>query len=280
MIRELKCKALNNEKFMIESYDQASDVVRDAAARPITDMQFHDQKRPGQVEKGWTGVSSYEEAVALMESGYQPSVDKLKASIKANVRGQVKRTQFYRDVCGFNPIVPLAIQGVPECMLNSRMTQIKAKVVDVYYDMTANCGVDKKEIMDAGAKVLGAIMELEMQGYRFNLYAVQSYFIGGEGCDMLVVKVKSASQPVDLKRISFPLTHTAFLRVIGFDWYSRTPKGKHRNGYGRSIGYEFDDQHITAGFKEMFGKNAVAFSASKIITKDSTHIKEVLTNAK
>lgn len=279
MIRELKCKELNSERIMIESYERAADVVRDAKSRPITDGRFEDQTTKGS-DKGWTGVSSYAEALELMESGYQPTVDKLKSSIKANVRGQVKRTQFFRDVCGFNPIVPLAIQGVPECMVNSRMTQIKAKVIDVYYDMTASCGTSKENIMSAGASVLGAIMELEMQGYRFNLYAIQSYYESRNGCDMLCVKVKSASQPIDLKRISFPLTHTAFFRVIGFDWYSRTPKGKYRGCYGQALGYKFDEAKLTAGFKEIFDKNAVVFSASKIVGKDAGHIREVLTNVK
>lgn len=279
VIKEVKCKALGNEKFMIERYDRAADVAADAKNRSITDNRFKDRSKKENIDAGWTGVGSYEGALELLETGYQPTVDELKQSVKANVRGQVKRTQFFNDVCGFNPIVPLAIQGVPNCMVNSRMTSIKAKVIDVYYDMTACASVGKEDIIKAGTDVLAAIMELEMQGYRFNLYAVQSYYKRDEGCDMLCVKVKSAAQPLDLKRVSFPLTHTAFFRVIGFDWYSRTPRGKYRHAYGCALGYEFGEEQLTNGFKELFGRSAVAFSASRVLQSSGVeHLKEVLTN--
>lgn len=271
-IRTFKVKTFGNSDFHVEFYDSAYQVVEDCKVRKMTSISFHDM-RHYDIDR-WHGVNSYDDALKLMETGYQPTVDKLKSSIKANLSGQAKRISFHNDVVGYAPIVPLAIMGVPQSMVNSYMKPVKAKVIDVYYDMTASCGMEAKQFIDAGSKLLAAIMELEMQGYRMNIYATQNYYDGS--ADMLCVKVKSANQPLDLKRISFPLTHPAFFRVIGFDWYSKVPGGKYRGRYGHSVAYDFDEDALQKGFKEMFGDNAVAFSCAKIIKTDIEHIKEVM----
>lgn len=89
------------------------------------------------------------------------------------------------------------------------------------------------------------------------------------------------AQPVDLKRISFPLTHTGFFRVIGFDWYSKTPKGKYRYFYGHAIGCEDSvKSKLPAMFKEMFGSNAVFVSGAELLQKGDKgeeYLKEVFT---
>jgi hypothetical protein len=141
--------------------------------------------------------------------------------------------------------------------------------------MTTSYGVDSDEIIKAGQKLLGAVIEMEKQGYRFNLYATQAY-ASRNSADMLVVKVKDARQPLDLKRVSFPLTHTAFFRVIGFDWYSKVPGGKYRSGYGIALSYAMKQgkNSIRKAFAELFGKNVLAFSATEIINSGKDYIKE------
>lgn len=251
------------------------EVVDKCRSREMTSSSFDNirEKRFG----SWEGVKSYDEAMGLMKNGYQPTVESMRGVFKANKVGASKRFSFQNNLQGFAPIVPLALKGVPNSMLDMQMRPIKAKVIDVYYDMTASCGTDSDAIIKAGQNILGAIIELETQGYRFNLYACQSYS-ETKSCDMLVVKVKDATQPIDLKRISFPLTHTAFFRVIGFDWYSRVPGGKYRSAYGKAIAYELDEQKLKQTAEQLFGKNCIYFSAAKILKKNKDHIREVLTN--
>ena len=264
-------------KVMCESYRSASEVVADCEKRNITDSNFEDVK--SQTNWKWRGVKSYEDAMDLMKHGYQPTVDKLKEQLKISRQGTGKRISFENNIVGANPIVPLAMMGVPNCMIDMKMKPIKCKVIDVYYDMTMSCMVGPEEIIANGQKLLGVILELERSGYRFNLYGVQTYSDDGD-VDMLAVKVKSASQPIDLKRMSFPLTHVGFFRVIGFDWYSKTPRGKYRGGYGRGLGYRLDEKQIKVFAKSMFGDNAIYISAAKMSEKDSEHLKGVLTNEK
>lgn len=270
-VKTSECKEIHFERF-----DSAAEVVETCRHRKITDSSFENMQRKS-LRKNWHGVNNYEEALELMKTGYQPAVESLKGVFKADVKGSAGRYSFTNSIQGFAPIVPLALKGVPNSMLNMQMKTIKAKVIDVYYDMTSSSGTSPEQIMDAGNKLLGTIIELERQGYRFNLYAVQAYHDSSD-TDMLVVKVKNANQPLDIRRVSFPLIHTAFFRVIGFDWYSKMPGGKYRCAYGHALGYDYSEETLTKMAKELFGNNSVYFSATKIIGEDKDHIREVLKN--
>ena len=280
MIKKVKSKEIGVD-FVIESYNSTADVVRDCKTRTITDGRFNNMQDGtlGGHSNSWCGVDSYEQALKFLEEGYQPTVEKLKVGIKANLQGQGKRISFHNDIVGYAPIVPLAILGVPQAMINSKMKPIKAKVVDIYYNMTASVGTKSEDIIKAGIKLLSTVMSLEQQGYRFNIYAVQNYYRNYK-CYMLKVKVKDSAQPIDLKRISFPLTHTGFFRVIGFDWYSKFPEAKYISGYGYPIERDFSNDRMQKAMKELFGDNAVFFGCEKIMKESEEYIKEVLTNVK
>lgn len=247
-------------RVMVERYENTQQMVNDLKTRSITDRSF-DDKTKGSFG-AWEGVNSYNECLEYLENGYQPSVDKLKDSVKPVVKGESKRISFKNNVAGANPIVPLALIGVPNCMQDVYIKPIKAKVIDVYYDVACAWNIESRDIIKAGQMLLETILRLEQQGYKFNLYAVQSY-ASSDDCDMLCIKVKSSNQPIDLKRMSYTLTHTSFFRVLGFDWYSRTPKGKYRDAYGHNIASDFDyDGKRTSEFaQQIFGKNSIYLSA-------------------
>lgn len=265
-------------KANVERYDSAQDVVDDCKTRKITDSSFDDQAHRD-LDKSWTGVGTYEEALDLLRNGYQPTVEKLKSALNAKRTSTSKRISFHNDIQGFAPVVPLALKGVPNSMVNMTMKPMKAKVIDIYYDIGCSCGTSTNTIIKNGQILLSAIIELERQGYRFNLYAVQTYNSnGGNDSDVLCVKVKDSNRPLDLRRISFPLTHPAFSRVIGFDWYSKMPKARYRSGYGKSLKYAMDEDidNVMEFAKNIFGDNAVYLSNEIIKEKGEEHIKEVI----
>lgn len=271
----LQNKKADGYKFHMERFDSAMEVAKTCQTREITDSRFDDKQKES--FGSWEGVNSYEEAMNFLRDGHQPTVDAIKEKFKISASGTGKRFTFQNNIVGFAPVVPLALKGVPNSMVNMVAKPMKNKVIDVYYDITCNCGTSSDTIIKNGQKVLGAIMELETQGYRFNLYAVQGYCRSGSA-DMLIVKVKSDSQPLDLKRISFPLCHTAFFRVVGFDWYSRVPGGKYRSGYGTSLLSDVGESRMKKIAIELFGKNALYISGATIKDKQGEYIKEVLTN--
>lgn len=261
----------------IEMYNSAQEMAKDLEDRVVTNKNFKDDPY---ANRSFVGASRAETYTMLRE-GYQPTVDALKSKLKISAAGQRKRFKSYNDVVGYQPIIPNAIMGLPNSMVNSSMTPIKTKVLDVYYEITCSAWTESSDLIKAGQKMLGVIMELEAQGYRFNLYCTQGYYDSRTGCDMVCIKVKSANQPMDLKRMSFPISHTAFFRGIGFDWYSKFPKGTYRPGYGHAIAHEKTQQAIQEEYRKIFGKSAIYFSATKIINegdKAEAYLKEVLTN--
>ena len=261
----------------IESYSSAREVVEKCKSRTRTSTVFHDMPNH-HIRSSWHGVSSYEEALQLLNDGYQPAVEMLRDVLKANKTSiaEQKRISFMNDIQGFAPIVPLALKGVPQSMVNMTMKPIKCKVIDVYYDMVVSCATTPEEIIDNGKKLLGVIMNLEKKGYKFNLYAVQTYSNKNQGCDMLTIKVKDSNKPLDIKKMSYVLMHPAFFRVIGFDWYSKVPNGVYRRDYGHNIAQEVGRGGLDDFVSQVLGKNAVYFAASRL--GDERHIEEELTS--
>lgn len=259
----------------VEMYNSAQEMANDLEARTMTSDSFRD---PYKGYKEFVGATK-EETYKMLREGYQPVVDAMKGKMKFSASGQTKRFKSFNDVAGYAPIIPNAIMGLPNSMVNSAIKPIKTKVLDVYYEMTCPAFRDAKDLIQAGQKMLGVILEMEAQGYRFNLYCTQGYYGAHTGCDMVCVKVKSASQPMDLKRMSFPIAHTAFFRGIGFDWYSKFPKGTYRPGYGEPICYSKSQEQIQEEYRKLFGKSAIYFSAEMICKKKDKaeeYLKEVL----
>lgn len=263
----------------LELYNSAQEMANDLEVRQKTSNEFKDDPYASRSFVGATREETYK----MLREGYQPVVDAMKSKMKITASGNNKRFKSFNDVVGFQPIIPNAIMGLPNAMVNSSMKPIKTKVIDVYYEMTVAAFVESSDLIKAGQKMLGAIMELEGQGYRFNLYCTQGYYSSSSGCDMVCVKVKSASQPMDLKRMSFPIAHTAFFRGIGFDWYSKFPIGTYRPGYGHAISHEKSQESIQEEYRKLFGKSAYYFSATTIVKKKDEaeqYLKEVLTSGK
>lgn len=261
----------------IEMYNSAAEMAKDLEVRTVTNKSFRD---PYEGHRDFVGATK-EQTYTMLREGYQPTVDALKAKMKISAAGQSKRFKSFNDVVGYQPIIPNAIMGLPNSMVNSAMKPIKTKVLDVYYEITCSSYVQSSDLIAAGQKMLGVIMELEAQGYRFNLYCTQGYYSAKDGCDMVCVKVKSANQPMDLKRMSFPISHTAFFRGIGFDWYSKFPKGTYRFGYGSPMSHSKSQKDIQEQYKKIFGQNAIYFSATTILNESDNaekYLKGVLTN--
>lgn len=163
-------------------------------------------------------------------------------------------------------------------MINTRMKPIKSKVIDVYYDKSCGCGTDSEDILKSGLKIVSALIDLELKGYRVNLSVLYSSFDDGEG-DIMCVKVKDARQPFALQRMMFPIVHTGFFRSIGFDWYERCPTSTYRCGYGRGIGHDDVFKKKRKDYvKTMFSEHAVLFSVAEILEEDEKYIEQVITN--
>jgi len=214
----------------------------------------------------WTGYRNGETFLEDLKAS------KVKSTLVREVEGNLakvktaesKRIQFYNSVEGFTPIVPLALMGVPESMVNQRMVKQKSKIVNVVIDCTAPACVEPNELAKASTELVGAVASLEKQGYRVNLLAgfVSCNHYKNKDCNFVLVKIKDAGQPLNLSRMLFPFTTAAFTRRLCFAWYERKEGIVHEDGYGTSL---FACKERKEGLAKSLGNQTVVLATSEIV---------------
>jgi len=274
---------LDGKKYSVhaELYNSTKSVLDDLKSR-TTRISGYEMK-DSDIHKSWHGVDNWNEALELLRDGYKPIVEQLKSTLKSKTRTE-KKTAVVNAVQGFMPSVPLALKNLPECMLTVDRNVPAARVIDLYYDMSSTYSKTVDDFLKAGKVLLSVIIGLEKQGYRFNMYAVQSYPRYSSGTvDFLCVKVKSSDKPLDIKRMSFSLIHPAFFRVIGFDWQGKSPITRDLgSGRGGDFFRDFSTYTRNLIVKEMFGENAHYVSSTNLIDGkyEPNIVKEALEDGK
>lgn len=202
------------------------------------------------------------------------AIEQVKSAVKVTQTADKKRVQFFNDVVGFAPVVPLALMGVSEAMVNQRTVKIKSKVLDVYIDCTASCKYSCGELAKAGKTLIEQVIGLELAGYRVSITAM---FISVMTHDIACVgvKIKDAGQPLDVARCIYPFVNPAFMRGICFGWYQRNGKIEHQAGYGCTIWYK--GTGLIKGFKSVVcGKNGVFLGIAKILEEGGSEVTNAL----
>lgn len=277
-LREFKPKALGGKyKVICETFADANEITEVSNRRPQRHEFDHDFTR-SRVRSSFHGVDTWDEACDLLKYGYKEVVPKLSKMVEMTAKGEATKTSFRNDVVGYAPVVPLALRGVPKCMINSYKKPVKDKVVNIYLDRTALCQWEPHEIVEATSNFVAALTELELQGYRFNVTVVKTN-ANSSVCNMLTLKVKDANLPIDLQRMSYPLMHTAFARVTCWDWYSRCPQSVHITNLGRHLGGHFSSEKIVNALEEMFNERCILFQLEEMYQKSKEYIEEVIVNA-
>lgn len=266
--------------FNVEEYSSAMEVVDVIRKREINPewQGNHLTESDVKSDTDFYGVQTMDEAYNLLKNGWTQEVEKMNAVLqKVHTANLPKRVAFRNDVVGFAPVVPLAMMNVPQSMINTSMKQIKSKVVKIFYSMGDSCWTSSKTFIERGRKIMEAVISLERSGYRCELYSAQFYtHRSGDRSDALLVKVKEANQPLDVKRVMFPFTHPAMFRVIGFTWEDHCPSTKYISG--RGVPLHCIDDHEKK-FREAFGEEYVYIDC-KIADKGVDEIKKAITREK
>lgn len=228
-------------KYFVETYDSIDKMLLTFDKRPVNaafEGRHCSSKESGDAR--WRGTESYEEATDLIQHGWEEPLKDLKESIKTvgiktNVTTQKIRP--LNSVVGYAPHIPNAILGLPESMIATERTPSKVKAVTIIYSSDSNAGTSKKTFLDAGAVVLKIINDLELKGYRVRL--VHEFCAAQSGDEAIIgrVSLKDWRQPLDLKKLTFPLANAAMIRRFGFRFTETVPgiKGSWAGGYGSAM---------------------------------------------
>lgn len=165
--------------------------------------------------KQFTGTENYEEAENLLLHGWEHGTKRL-SNVKAKTQVSTKYKTVY-SMQGYQACVPRYLQGMPDSMVTKKPIASKNKVITINKNIGYTANITTEQIIKESEKVLNLVKALESKGYRVNLYAVSYCKEGlGEERNLLRVKIKQSSQPLNLKQVSFPLVNPSMLRRIVF----------------------------------------------------------------
>lgn len=174
-----------------------------------------DAKGPGST--AWTKTESFEEASDLFKHGWSEMSDTLVQRLKAEESKMepVMTSKNVLGVQGYQAVVPLYLMGVPTNMVRRQMVPVKQKVITLNKSVNYHGGVGSSRIIDESVKALMLIKKLEAQHYRCNLNLVLGTFTYGRSF-VVQIRIKSASEKLNVSKLSFPLVHPSMLRRLLF----------------------------------------------------------------
>lgn len=197
----------------------------------------------------FTKTKDFDEAVKLFKNGWSDMASKLVQKLKI-IESKTEPTMKPRsklDVCGYQAVVPLYLQGVPNNMVNKKMVPVKQKVITLNKSIDYSCGVSANQIIDESIKAMQIVKKLEAQGYRCNLNIVLGSTAGYDAEKkqfIMKVRIKSANEKLNVSKLAFPLVHPSMLRRLFFRFMEVYPKitKSFVHGYGApASSYELRD---------------------------------------
>ena len=227
--------------YFVETYNSVEHMLRMFDRPENAAFAGRDLSSKDEGAAGWRGTKTYAEAVELIRNGWEEPLKELKEAIKSvgikpNVTTEKVRPR--TSVIGYAPHVPNAIQGIPESMIGTERVPQKVKAVTIIYSSDANGGLSQEDFFKAGAVVLKIINDLELEGYRVRL--LHEFCAAQKGSEKIVgrVTLKDWRQPIDLKKLTFPLANAAMIRRFGFRFTEVIPGIKGSGwvgGYGGAL---------------------------------------------
>lgn len=168
-------------------------------------------------EYNFTKTKSFEEASELFKNGWEDMAKQLtqKLKVEESKSQPIMKPRSKLDVCGYQAIVPLYLQGVPCSMMNKKLIPIKQKVVTVNKSIDYAGYVSVNEIVDQSVKAMQIVKKLEAQQYRVNLNVIIGTECEGKSF-VAKVRIKSANEKMNISKLAFPLVHPSMLRRLMF----------------------------------------------------------------
>lgn len=111
----------------------------------------------------FTKTRDFSEAVELFKNGWSDMATKLVQKLKV-IESKTEPTMKPKNVlgvAGYQAIVPLYLQGVPNNMVTKKMTPVKQKVITLNKSIDYNGGVNADKIIEESIKAMQIVKKLE-----------------------------------------------------------------------------------------------------------------------
>ncbi len=222
----------------------------------------------------FTKTQSFDEAMKLFREGWsveaQDLVIKLaKAEKKAQAQSVNRRAY---DVAGGFVSVPRYIQGKPNCMIRMKKQQVKQRVIDIYKSIDYTGSTSAERIVEESVKAMQIIKRVESMGIRANLYISMGIQTPSNTYKTIVnVKIKDASEKLNVSKLAFPLAHPSMLRRLEFRFIEVSPftnSSKFVWNYGRVVPAKVMRETIASDKGTYFLPSFIYCDTSKISSLD------------
>ncbi len=212
----MKVEKINTKTEVIQ-YDSLKEFYDYLCATPFNDAFRWASHSSVEGSEWFTKTKSFDEAVELFKNGWSDMASNLVQKLKVieNKTEPTMKPKNTLGMCGYQAIVPLYLQGVPNNMVNKKMVPIKQKVITLNKSIDYNGGVSSNQIIEESIKAMQIIKKLEAQGYRCNLNIVLGSSEYKNGF-FVKVRIKSANEKMNISKLAFPLVHPSMLRRLFF----------------------------------------------------------------
>ena len=216
----MKAEQINSKTEVIQ-FDSLQEFYKYICDTPFNDAFRWVSHSSVTGDKHWTKTESFDEAVQLFKNGWSDMATKLVQRLKV-IESKTEPTMKPRnklDVCGYQAIVPLYIQGVPNNMMNKKMVPVKQKVITLNKSLDYSGSVSSDKIIEESIKAMQIVKKLEAQGFRCNLNIALGTTAGWgkeEKQFIIKVRIKSANEKLNVSKLAFPLVHPSMLRRLFF----------------------------------------------------------------
>lgn len=238
----MKREVMKGNKF-IQTYDSINEFYSYLCKTPFNNAfrwQEHSSTEQGPRKTRWTGTESFEQATDMLRNGWEDMAKQLQKQLQSKeVKMQpVMQQRNKLSVQGYQPVVPLYLAGVPQNMVSKKMVPVKQKVVNIVKVYNYSADISAQKIQDESIKVMQLVKKLERQGMKCNIYIALGSAAGGRQI-CCKVKIKSASERLNVSKLAFPLVHPSMLRRLLFRYIEVCPDvtSSYTDGYGRPIGH-------------------------------------------
>lgn len=236
-MRETKGIYTGIEKWTVCEFESLKEFYDYICNQPLNETFRWGELSSSRRSRGnWYGTSSFNEALDLFKNGWQFGAEELTKKLKiAETQKDVQTTYqtTYKNIlsmAGYQAIVPLYLQGVPNNMVNKKIVPVKNKVITINKTISVSACVSSETMKAESVKCFQIIKKIEQSGIRVNLNLMIST---GHVCAK--IRLKSAGEKLNISKLAFPLVHPSMFRRLYFrfiETYPTIPKS-YRFGYGR-----------------------------------------------
>lgn len=212
-------------------------------------QQYPMSKRSAAANRSFSGVASIAEAVDKAQRGLPDDGVQVLATSKALSDSAMRQVntldmQSVFDTSGAYVDMGRFVTGEPECMIQTMFEEVPVTrpVVTIVSNINASGCIDKEDLRERGRLIVALIKAVETSGRSTELW-VDSTNQARDGRRRelneyyrISVKIKAASQPLDMGAVMYAFTDPSMLRVLGFNAMHALPQNLYSK-YGIGSGY-------------------------------------------